>query len=91
MIRTLILLLRHAAQAVETWWRGATADFVESDIAFNSFNHLVFSYHRQVEDFHFHQVNKFGRWLAVRKGRRPESEVLACAAMQGKSGRGWGL
>lgn len=61
MVRTLILLLRHAAQAVETWWRGAAADFVESDIAFNFFSYIVLSYHWQVEAFHSHlrQVNKF--------------------------------
>ena len=35
--RTLILLLRHAAQAVEMWWRGAVVDFVESTIASDFF------------------------------------------------------
>jgi hypothetical protein len=48
VIRTLILLLRQAAQAVEMWWRDAAVDFVDSDIAFSSFlsswNHHTCSY-----------------------------------------------
>jgi hypothetical protein len=44
MVRTLILLLRHAAQAVEMWWRGTAADFIELDIASDFFFHIVFSY-----------------------------------------------
>jgi hypothetical protein len=47
MVRTLISLLRHAVQAVEIWWREATADFVETDIASGFFLHKIFSYHKQ--------------------------------------------
>lgn len=47
--RTLILLLRHAAQAVEMWWRGAAVDFVESAIDSDFFLHRISSYHQQLE------------------------------------------
>jgi len=45
----LILLLRHAAQAVEMWWRGAAVDFVESAIASDFILHRFSSCHQQME------------------------------------------
>ena len=48
--RTLILLLRHAAHAVETWWREPAMDFSESDIA---------------SDFCFHRLSSFHRYLDI--------------------------
>lgn len=56
VVRTLILLLRHAAQAVEMWWRGAAADFV---ISFDFFPHIIFSYHQQLG------INHQGSYLSI--------------------------